>query len=115
MSGIPSPDMSAHAVPRPSLKPHRGTAVLVLGILGLVVCAICGVIAWVMGNTDLREMEMGVMDPSGMGMTTAGKICGMISSIIAVVVIGGWILMFVFFLVLGAIGAAAGAGATPAG
>jgi len=67
------------------LQPHRGVVILVLGILGLVVCFICGIIAWVMGNTDLREMREGRMDPSGMGLTNAGRICGMISVILAIV------------------------------
>ena len=70
------------------LKPHRGVVILVLGILGLVVCFICGIIAWVMANTDQREMEAGRMDPAGMGMTKAGKICGMIGVIIWIVVLG---------------------------
>ena len=67
------------------LKPHRGAVVLVLGILGIVVCVICGIIAWVMGNNDLREMAAGTMDPSGRGITQAGKICGMISVILTIV------------------------------
>ena len=46
------------------LTPHRGGAVLALGILGLVVCFICGIIAWVMGKNDLREIDAGRMDPS---------------------------------------------------
>lgn len=88
------------------LRPHRGVAVLVLGILGLVLCFICGIIAWVMGNGDLREMEAGRMDPSGRGMTLAGKICGMISVMLACL----GVLFYLFFIVL-AIGAgAAGAG-----
>jgi uncharacterized membrane protein YidH (DUF202 family) len=66
------------------LAPHRGAAVLTLGILGLVVCFICGIIAWVMGNEDLRAMREGRMDRSGEGMTSAGRICGMISVILAV-------------------------------
>jgi len=77
-------------------KPHRGVAVLVLGILGIVVCFICGIIAWVMGNNDLREMAAGTMDPSGRGMTQAGKICGMISVILAIVGICIWLLIMMF-------------------
>jgi hypothetical protein len=68
--------------------------VLVLGILGLVVCFICGIIAWVMGKTDLREMEAGRMDRSGEGMTRAGKICGMISVIVAIAVSVIWLIAF---------------------
>ncbi|HHH76031.1 MAG TPA: DUF4339 domain-containing protein [Phycisphaerae bacterium] len=66
------------------LKPHRGTVVLVLGILGLVFCFICGIIAWVMGNNDLREMDEGVMDPAGRDVTNAGRVCGMISTILGI-------------------------------
>ncbi|MHC4160339.1 MAG: DUF4190 domain-containing protein [Planctomycetota bacterium] len=78
-----------------NLQPHRGVVVLVLGILGLVVCFICGIIAWVMGNNDIRQMDAGAMDPSGRGMTQAGKICGMISVILNIIVIVIWLLIAV--------------------
>jgi len=80
---------------QPPLKPHRGGTVLALGIVGLVVCFICGIIAWVMGKNDLEEMEAGVMDPSGRGLTQAGKICGMISVILAIVGLSIWLLVAV--------------------
>ena len=80
-----------------TLRPHRGGLILALGILGLVCCFICGIIAWVMGSNDLREMAAGRMDPSGQGMTNAGKICGMISVIIQIV-------GFVFYLLLMSLG-----------
>ena len=84
------------------LAPHRGVVVLVLGILGLVVCFICGIIAWVMGNNDLREMDAGAMDPTGRGLTQAGKICGMISVILAIIGIVFGLLMIVL-MVAGAV------------
>ena len=58
--------------------------ILVLGILGIVCCPIIGIVAWVMGNGDLQEMEAGRMDPSGEGITKAGKICGIISAVLLV-------------------------------
>ena len=66
-------------------QPHRGTLILVLGILGLTVCGICGIVAWVMGNNDLRAMAAGHMDPAGRGLTQAGRICGMITTILMLV------------------------------
>ena len=60
------------------LRPHRGGAVLALGIIGLVVCFICGIIAIVMGSSDLKAMKAGEMDPAGEGQTRAGLICGII-------------------------------------
>ena len=102
MTGTPYPP----AAPVPQmLKPHRGTTVLVLGILGLVVCVICGIIAWVMGKNDLREMDAGIMDPSGRGTTNAGRICGMISVILACVGFAIWLI-----LVIVGVGAAAVSG-----
>lgn len=62
------------------MKPHRGVLVLVFGILGLVVCPFFGVAAWVMGNTDLQEMDFGQMDPSGRDFTRVGRICGIIAT-----------------------------------
>lgn len=62
------------------MKPHRGTLILVLGILSLVMCGIfTGIPAWLMGNGDLKEMEAGTMDRSGEQLTKIGKILGMIS------------------------------------
>jgi hypothetical protein len=75
------------------LRPHRGTLILVLGILGLVCCFICGIIAWVMGNNDLRDIDAGRMDPSGRGLTQAGKICGMVSVALQIVGLLIWLMV----------------------
>ncbi len=76
-----------------TLRPHRGGMILALGILGLVCCFICGIIAWVMGSNDLKEMAAGRMDISGQGLTQAGKICGMISVILQII---GFVIWFLF-------------------
>jgi len=77
------------------MEPHRGTLILVFGILGLVVCAPFGIAAWVMGNGDLKKMADGQMDPEGEGLTKAGKICGMITCVLIIVgvVVGGLIMV----------------------
>jgi hypothetical protein len=69
------------------MKPHRGTLILVLGILGLVICAPLSIAAWIMGSGDLKEMDAGTMDPSGRGNTQAGKICGIIGTILLIIVV----------------------------
>jgi hypothetical protein len=66
------------------MKPHRGTTILVLGILSLVCCGLLGIPAWLMGNADLKEMAAGTMDPAGQGTTNAGKICGIIGTVLAI-------------------------------
>jgi hypothetical protein len=62
------------------MRPHRGVVILVYGILGLVVCQLFGIAAWVMGNDDLNEMNQGRMDSSGRDLTKAGRVCGMIAT-----------------------------------
>jgi hypothetical protein len=82
----PSPPSQPPAPPvRPTtVRPHRGVAILVLGILSIVL--ICGIglilgpIAWIMGTNDLREIREGRMDPTGEGMTAAGRICGIVGT-----------------------------------
>ncbi|HJM96228.1 MAG TPA: DUF4190 domain-containing protein [Candidatus Marinimicrobia bacterium] len=72
-----------------NLEPHRGSTILVLGILSLFFCGIfTGIPAWVMGKGDLGKIRAGSMDPAGKGSTNAGMVCGMISCIINLVVFG---------------------------
>ena len=84
----------------PAYGPHRGTTVLVLGILslclGLIGCVL-GAIAWYIGNEELRRMDAGLADPAGRGMVTAGRICGIIGvclGILACCFMGLWFTMF---------------------
>ncbi len=83
--------------------------ILVFGILSIVVCFVFGIASWVMANSDLRSMEAGVMDPTGEGMTKAGKICGIIGVAMAVL----FACMSIFWFVLA--GAAIAGGAAGAG
>lgn len=83
------------------MRPHRGTTVLVLGIIGVAGALtsglfglIFGIIAWVMGSKDLRAMRAGRMDPAGRSETQAGWICG-----IAATALGMLILMA--FMIIG--------------
>jgi len=74
-------------------RPHRGVLILILAILGWMMCPVFAPVAWVMGHTDLREMRRGAMDSSGMPLTQAGMILGMIETIIG--------LPFLFLICLG--------------
>jgi hypothetical protein len=78
-----------HPRVRRDCEPHRGNLILVFGIISLVMLALCaplglpfGILAWVMGNHDLQKMRAGIMDPDGMGATQAGKVCGIVGTII---------------------------------
>jgi hypothetical protein len=71
---------------RYDLEPHRGTVILVLGILSLVIAHfILGPIAWYMATEDLKKIRAGRMDPEGESPTNTGRICGMIGTILGIV------------------------------
>jgi hypothetical protein len=87
-----------------SARPHRGVLILVLGILSLVTsCFPLGIASWVMGSGDLAAMDRGEIDPSGRSMTQAGRVCGIISVVLAAL----GLLFFVGIMVVAAIGAGA--------
>jgi hypothetical protein len=76
--------------PRLDAKPDRGAVVLALGIISLaLIAALCapvgailGLVAWIMGQTDLRKMKSGQMDDQNRGMTQAGWICGILGTVL---------------------------------
>ena len=78
---------------------HRGTLILTLGILSFFFAwPILGIIAWILGANDLKEMRAGRMDPEGESQTNTGRICGMISTLLgAVVMVGCCSIYLIFF------------------
>ncbi len=77
-----APDLLCQRQLRADLPPHRGTLILVLGILSIVIpcCGLLGPIAWVMANHDLKEIRALRMDPQGRGTTEGGRVCGIIGT-----------------------------------
>jgi hypothetical protein len=96
---------------RRDLAPHRGGAVLTLGIgslvctLGTLFCLaspliglVLGIVSWVLGQQDLAAIRAGRMDPTGRGTVNGGRVCGIIGTILnALVVVGGVLLLVVLF------------------
>lgn len=89
------------------MKPHRATLVLVLGILSLLICQPLGIVAWIMGNTDLKQMAAGTMDPSGKDTTNIGRILGIIASALLILGIGIAVVVAVVGIGAAAVGGAA--------
>jgi M penetrans paralogue family 26 len=78
----------------------NSTATLVLGILSIVICFICGIVALVLANKDmaLYRNNPGLYSEASYNNVKAGKICAIIG--IALQVVGLIIyLIFVVFLI----------------
>jgi uncharacterized membrane protein YjgN (DUF898 family) len=80
----------------------QATTVLVLGILSLVLCQILGPIAWVMGNNELAGIDAGRRPPQNRGTAQAGRILGIISTVLMII---GIVVLF-FLLIIGVFAAA---------
>jgi|FaiFalDrversion3_1042247.scaffolds.fasta_scaffold49413_1 phosphotransferase system glucose/maltose/N-acetylglucosamine-specific IIC component len=62
----------------------NATLILVLGILSLVCCGLLGPVAWIMGNNALRDIDAGLGNPNDRGLVVAGRILGIIATVLLV-------------------------------
>lgn len=76
-------------------EPHRGALVLALGILSWVSCPLFGMFAWILGNADLKRMDVGRMDSAGREVTQVGRILGMIHVLLMLAVFAILVPLFV--------------------
>lgn len=78
----------------PMRRSANGAVILVLGILGWAGLGIFTALpAWIMGNQSLRMIETGQADAAELGLVQAGRILGMILSIIFLAAISVGILI----------------------
>jgi len=84
----------------------NSTAALVLGIIALPACCfygifglVFGIIAWVLGSGDVKKYQLNptFYTESSFKNAKAGKICGMVATILSV--------LFILFVVLAVVGA----------
>ena len=102
-SFIPSTPFATSPAQRPRrLESHRGALILALGILSWLSCPLFGVLAWVLGSADLRQMHSGRMDPEGLTLTQAGRILGMIHVLLCIAILMAVTLLLVLIGITGA-------------
>lgn len=76
----------------------QATTVLVLGILGIVICGILAPFAWSMGNKELAAIDSGRRSPENRGTANAGRILGIVGTVLLAIGI-----VFLILLVFGAV------------
>lgn len=65
----------------------QGMLILILGILSIACVQLLGPFAWVMGNKAIREIDANPTAYSNRGIVQAGRICGIIGTVLLVVVV----------------------------
>jgi len=83
------------------MEPHRGTLILILGLVSLVCCNVVGPVALFMANNDLQAMRAGRMDPEGESATNVGRILAIIGTVLLVLSFFGGILLMIVFAAVG--------------
>ncbi len=81
--GLRPQDSPSSRRARRDAEPSRGTLILTLGIVSIVLPIIGwipGIIAIVMGRNDRLKIKSGQMDKNGADVTQAGWICGIIGT-----------------------------------
>lgn len=79
----------------------QATTILVLGILGVVVCQFLAPVAWVMGNNELQAIDAGRRNPENRGTANAGRILGIVGTVLMLIGIFLVILAIVGVLTVG--------------
>lgn len=81
----------------PQAEHPQATTVLILGVLGIGFCPPLGIAAWIMGNTAIKEIDAKPGFYSNRGTVNAGRICGIVGTVITALIA----LFFVVALVAG--------------
>ena len=92
----PPPGAGAPAYAGMYPEASQATTILVLGILSIVVCQILGPFAWVMGNKEIEAIDAGRRPPENRSNANAGRITGIIGTVLLALSILG----ILFFLVV---------------
>ncbi len=88
-------------------KPEGATMIFVFGLLGLLVCPLLRIFAWIQGNGYEAKCRAMAVEPEGLAV--AGRILGMIACILFLLGMCIWALV----ICVGVMGAVGGVGAMP--
>jgi uncharacterized membrane protein YjgN (DUF898 family) len=80
----PAPGYYEGASPMGPRDHPQGTLILILGILSIVCLSILGPVAWFMGNKAVREIDANPGAYTNRGTVNAGRICGIIGTILLI-------------------------------
>jgi len=86
-------------VPPKYPEPSQATTALVLGILGVVGCFITAPFAWYFGTKEVNAIDQGRRNPANRGTGTAGKVLGIVGTIIGSLLLVLFVLLPLLILI----------------
>lgn len=85
----PGAPYAAPSLHRPeNLRQCRADLVLVLGILSLFLCGPLGIVAWLLANSELRQMRAGLASCERVRSLKAGRVLGIIGAALFLISVG---------------------------
>lgn len=78
----------------------QATTAMVLGILGLATCTVLSPFAWRIGKRAVSEIDASNGQLGGRGPAQAGYVMGLVGTILLGIVVGGFILIVVVWIVI---------------
>lgn len=85
-------------VEQPAATESKAVVSLVLGILGIVLCPVLAPIAWAIGHTAEQHIDASAGRLGGRGLATAGRVTGIIGTVLLILYV---LFVIVFFVFLG--------------
>ena len=70
----------------------QATTALVVGILSFVCCGVLGPVAWYVGQQELNGIDAGRRDPTNRSTANAGRIIGIIATVLLVFGVGFYLI-----------------------
>ena len=86
----------------------KAVTALVFGILSIFMCPLLGVVAWVLGNGELKAIAAGEAPVEGRTLASVGKVMGMVMTILMIVALAMCLVVILFFGGLAALAGLAG-------
>jgi hypothetical protein len=87
--------------PPPRPAPASGGVILMLGILSILILPLLGPFAWIFGNQALAAIKAGTMNTAEGGSASAGRICGIVGTVILTVAVVGTVVYMAIVMVFG--------------
>ncbi len=82
-------------------EPSQAVLALVLGIIGVFVFQLVAPFAWVIGNRELRAIDAGHRNPDDRGLAVAGKILGIVGTVLLAFIVLFFVLAFAGLIAVG--------------
>jgi hypothetical protein len=82
-------------------EPSQAVLALVLGIVGVFVFQLVAPVAWVIGSRELQAIDAGRRNPNDRGVALAGKILGIVGTVILGLIVLFFVLAFAGLIAVG--------------